>query len=305
MVIRRCRILALLVLVLSQSTSVLAAENLVSIDHVMDIEGYGDSRLSLPTDVAVTKGQVAVVDSGHDRVSIFNDEGEFLFHIGHKGSSPGEFRAPVGIDSDKAGYLFVADTGNHRIQIFSDTGKFMDSFPVMEEGRAIRPIDVVVDENREVIYVTGNNNHKVMAFGPKGKLLHSWGGNGIGREEFRYPATLTLMADDRLGIVDVLNTRLQVYSRRGDFVIQIGGWGVLPGQFFRPKGVAFEDARVYVSDSYMQAIQVFADTGAFLHLLKPSDPEHAVETPTGIDVEAGRLYVSEMTANKVSVFELN
>lgn len=276
-----------------------------SVSYVFDIVGREDSPLSLPTDVTVTPNYIVVVDSGNDRLVFFSKNGNYLFDVGKYGSLPGEFNAPVGIGSDKNGNIFVADTGNHRIQIFNLRGKFKISFPVVDDGEPIRPIDVTADSKSGLIFVTGNNNHKVMVYGIRGTLLNAWGGNGAEEGEFRYPATISLMSDNRVAVVDVLNTRVQVFKQDGEHSIQIGAWGVLPGQLFRPKGVAVDrEHNVYISDSYLNVVQVFSDEGRFLHVLDFSSTDRPLETPTGIAVSEDHLYVVEMMANRVSVHRI-
>jgi tripartite motif-containing protein 71 len=236
----------------------------------------------------------------------FSKKGNYLFTVGKKGSAEGSFNAPVGIGSDEKGNILVADTNNHRIQIFNREGKFKTSFQIEENGELIRPIDVVADSMSELIFVTGNNNHKVMVYGKNGNLLKVWGGNGAEDGEFRYPATIALMPNNRLGVVDVMNTRLQVFTQGGDHVIHIGGWGVLAGQLFRPKGVAVDSKHnVYLSDSYLNVVQVFSDEGKFLHVLEFSSTGRTLDTPTGLAVSEDRLYVVEMMANRVSAFRID
>jgi hypothetical protein len=107
-------------------------------------------------------------------------------------------------------------------------------------------------------------------------------------------------------VVDVLNTRVQVFRENGEFSIQVGEWGVLPGQLFRPKGIATDrQGRFYISDSYMNLVQVYSDIGQFLYYLKVADSAHQMNTPTGMTIADDRLYIAELLANKVSVFKLD
>jgi DNA-binding beta-propeller fold protein YncE len=304
-VIRASVLLTLLLVIFSFP---IGAANNGSIDvaHVMDITGSVSARLSLPTDVAVSHDRICVVDGGNHRVAVFNIEGTFLFNIGSQGSAQGQFLRPVGLGTDEDGRIYVADTGNHRIQIFNLYGKFLAEFPVISNQRLIRPIDVAVNQDLGFVYVTGNNNHKLMVFGVNGRLIREWGGNGAEKGEFRYPATLVVMPDNRISVVDVLNTRVQVFRDNGEFSIQVGEWGVLPGQLFRPKGIATDgQGRFYVSDSYMNVVQVYSDIGQFLYYLKVSDSTYRMRTPTGMTIAGDRLYIAELLANKVSVFKLD
>jgi DNA-binding beta-propeller fold protein YncE len=277
-----------------------------NIKFIRDITGAAAGPLSLPSDVAVNKQHVYIVDGGNHRVVVFDHEGKYLFAIGGKGESAGQFHSPVGIDVGEDGRIYVADKDNHRIQIFSKDGKYLNSFQIKSKGTLVRPIDVAVGPEGKEIYVTGNNNHKVMVLSEDGQLKREWGGSGQNSGEFRYPGTIAFLQDARLAVVDILNTRIQIFEQSGEFSIEVGEWGVLPGQLFRPKGVAVDSkGYLYVSDSYMNLIQVFSDTGRFVHLLKISEITRTMETPAGIAISNDqRLYVAEMLQNKVSVFGL-
>ena len=276
------------------------------IKFIRDITGGAAGPLSLPSDVAVNKQQVYIVDGGNHRVVVFDHQGKYLFAVGKEGERAGQFRSPVGIDVGEDGRIYVADKDNHRIQIFSKDGKYLKGFQVKSEGELVRPVDVAVATESNEIYVTGNNNHKVMVFSENGQLKREWGGSGQDSGDFRYPGTIAFLQDARVAVVDILNTRIQIFEQSGDFSIEVGEWGVLPGQLFRPKGVAVDSkGYLYVSDSYMNLIQVFSDTGRFEHLLKISEKARTMETPAGIAVSKDqRLYVAEMLQNKISVFGL-
>ncbi|MDA8254811.1 MAG: NHL repeat-containing protein [Betaproteobacteria bacterium] len=275
--------------------------------HLFDFAGGGAGALSLPTDVAVGNGgRVYVVDGGNHRVVAFSNSGQYLFRFGHQGSGKGEFRDPVGIGTDGQGRVYVADSGNHRIQVFDSSGGFLNTFAVSEGGKPVRPIDVEPDGQGKTLFVTGNNNHKVMTFSASGQLLRQWGGEGVSDFEFRYPATMALSPKGLLYVVDVLNTRVQVFDGDGRRGFRVGGWGVLPGQFFRPKGVALDSRGfVYVSDSYLEVIQVFDTSYRLQHVLGDAGKPRRFSAPVGLAIDGGdRLYVVEMLANKVSVHAL-
>jgi len=262
--------------------------------------------LALPSDVAVGRdGRIYVVDSGNHRIAVFQRGGKRLFTFGGRGTGPGQLRDPVGIGIDPSGRVYVADKGNHRIQIFTVDGAYVRALAVKAGGKNVAPVDVAVDATGKTVYVTGNSNHKVMAFSPDGRLLHQWGGEGPNRGEFRYPATITVGADRRVYVVDVLNTRVQVRDPGGS-IYAVGEWGVLPGQLFRPKGVALDRrGRVYVSDSYLDVVQVFNSAYQFLYVLGSGGKPQTLTSAAGITIDGdNRLYVAEMLKHRVSVFEL-
>src|SRR5206468_3914626 len=72
--------------------------------------GGGDGELLRPAGLVCEKnGNVIVVDSGNNRLQVFNSEGKFLAKCGKAGSGDGEFNQPWGITLDQAGNIYVAD----------------------------------------------------------------------------------------------------------------------------------------------------------------------------------------------------
>lgn len=275
--------------------------------HLFDITGQGAGGFSLPTDVAVgSDGRIYVVDGGNHRIVAYDRNGKHALTIGNKGSGEGQFRDPVGIGTDGKGRVYVADTGNHRIQVFSPDGRFQYAFPVIDSGLAIRPIDVAANASGTQIYVSGNNNHKIMAFTATGKLIRQWGGNGESSGQFRYPASVTASTSGDVYIADALNSRVQGFDEEGVLLILVGSWGALPGQLFRPKGVALDGKQnIYISDSYMDVIQVYDNEGRFLHVLGHNGKPQRFISAGGITIgNDNRLYTAEILRNKISVYSL-
>ena len=275
------------------------------IKHLFDIKGDKANPLSLPSDVSVDEdGNVYIVDSGNHRIAVFDDSGESILTFSRKGQKQGELTNPVGIDIDEK-HIYVADKDNHRIQIFDKDGIVKKKILLKQGNKLIRPVDIAVNKKLKLFYITGNNNHKVMVYDYSGKLLHQWGGEGTNRGEFRYPATISLF-NDNVFVVDVLNSRVQIFNAKGELEAIAGEWGVLPGQLFRPKGVALDNkGNIYVSDSYLGMIQVFSSDTRFRYVLAENGKPYKLTSPAGITIDKqNRLYVCEMLENKVSVFSL-
>ena len=122
-----------------------------------------------------------------------------------------------------------------------------------------------------------------------------------------YPFFITVGKDTSVFVVDVLNTRVQVWSPHGEAVSTVGDWGVDLGQLYRPKGVCVDnDNKVYVSDSYLGVIQVFNRYGHFKSVLGTEGGEVMKwKTPVGITIDdRQRLYVVEMLPHRVRVYEI-
>ena len=277
------------------------------VEHLFDLETAEGLHMALPTDVAIGKeGRIYVVDGGNHRVVAFDRDGEYLFTIGKRGHAKDEFFWPLGITTDKLGRVYVADKNNKQIKIFDPEGKFISNFIVrFKKGGVGTPIDLAISEKTGLIFVTERERHHVMVFDGDGSPLGDWGKEGVNLEEFRYPATVATH-DGLLYVVDSLNTVVKIFNERGQFQFQLGEWGVLPGQFFRPKGIAVDSKGwAYVSDGYMDVVEVFDDQHKFRHVIATNGKKHKFYSPTGMVVDKqGRLYVAEQLGNKVSVFKL-
>jgi sugar lactone lactonase YvrE len=264
-----------------------------------------------PSDVAIGKdGAIYVADGVNSNIKVFDSGGAYRSSFGTKGAGHGQFEGLLGLASDAAGNIYAADAQNHRVQIFSAEGAFKRTIDVApgKGDRATDPVDMAIDESKQQLYIVDNDNHHVLVYSLADfNQTARWAEMGELRDQLQYPFLITVGRDSSVFVVDVINTRVQVYSPRGDVVATIGGWGVEPGQFYRPKGVCTDsDNQVYVSDSYLGVIQVFSRYGNFKGIV--ADEKGAVlkwRAPVGIAIDGRqRLYVVDMLANKVQVYYL-
>ena len=89
-------------------------------------QGSGEKQFLNPTGVAIdSEGDVAVADTGNDRICLLHHDGmrlTWVKAVGKKGTAPGEFSAPTGVALYSQGHLYVTDSGNNRIQMMSRKG---------------------------------------------------------------------------------------------------------------------------------------------------------------------------------------
>jgi len=275
------------------------------------IVGPEGEPFSMPSDAAVGRdGELYVLDGVNHRVVVFDAAGEFRFEFGGRGNNLGQLFFPLGITTTPDGKVYIADSGNHRFGVFSADGTPLKAvpLPITASGVPPDPTDVAIDTARQQLYVVDNDNHKLHVYNLLNNSFEQvWGGPGQGRRQFRFPFLIDTSSKGYVLVVEPINTRVQVLNSSGKFVCFIGGWGVKPGQLFRPKGiVAFED-RVFVTDSYLGRVQVFNMAGDFLGMLTDSEGAPIqLTTPTGITVDAKRrrLYVVELKADRVCWMDL-
>jgi DNA-binding beta-propeller fold protein YncE len=76
--------------------------------------------------------------------------------------------------------------------------------------------------------------------------------------EFSFPTSLAFDPEGNLLVVDQINSRVQMFSRDGEYLDGFGGLGVGFGNFVRPKDVAVdEEGFIYVTDNAFNNVQLF------------------------------------------------
>ena len=89
-------------------------------------KGSGDGMLLNPHSVCVGHdGRVFVADSDNSRVSVFSEDGSFLYHIG---ASSNELGHPWGLAFDPSGNLHVADSKLRCVKVFSPRGDYITEY---------------------------------------------------------------------------------------------------------------------------------------------------------------------------------
>jgi DNA-binding beta-propeller fold protein YncE len=303
------QIYAIFILLFTQLAIAQDKVPLVECRKTMELMSTPDGNMRMPSDVALDEyGRIYVVDSGNHRVVVYARNGDFLLSYGKEGNGAGELYFPVGITVTKSGKVLVADRGNKRIQVYETHGKYINTIKGRVGNQQYTPVDVSASQNEEHIYISATSPlHQILKLDRKGKVLDIWGRAGDNEGEFRYPATIALSRENNeLYIVDVLNTRVQVFDNKGKFLVTVGSWGVSQGQLFRPKGVALTDNnKILVSDSYLGVVQLYNSDTRFSAVLSMQGDIARFTTPAGIAVDKqNRVYIAEQMANRVTVCQL-
>jgi len=129
--------------------------------------GTGNGQFNAPFDVAVSPDgtQIAVSDSGNNRIQQFTTSGTFLNSFGQQGSGIGQFNTPKGVAYDAAGYLYIVDSGNNRIALaFSDSVIGTSGSAGTGLGQFQGAVKLAVGTRG--VYVAETANNRVQVFSP-------------------------------------------------------------------------------------------------------------------------------------------
>jgi DNA-binding beta-propeller fold protein YncE len=285
--------------------------------NVWGSNGSDDGRFVTPRSLAVgPDGLVYVLDTGNNRVQVFDRDGKFLLKWGSQGFGDGQFNEPWGIAVGPEGAVYVADTWNHRLQAFSPNGQFLwklgseanvrDNYEA-EPGKFWGPRGIAVDPQGN-LYVTDTGNKRVQKFSPDGQFIQLWGGGGIVPGFFEEPVGIDVDSAGNIYVADTWNYRIQKFDPNFAPVAQwpvAGGW---QGESVVNKPFLAVDAqgRVFITDPEGYRIIAYSNTGELLGTWGQYGQDLASFTlPVGLDFDPaeGTLFVADADSNRVMAFK--
>jgi DNA-binding beta-propeller fold protein YncE len=266
-------------------------------------KGVGTGKFDSPTGIAVDpKGSILVADTGNGRIQKFSSNGAFLASMGSKGTGHGQFQNPNGIAVDRARNIYVADAFNGSVQKLSPNGTFLAEWKGPEPGfYGARRIAIGPDD---LVYVVDQGHNRIAKFSPEGQVVASWGSPGTNNGQFNDPTSVAVdSSTNKVYVADPRNKRIQVFDSDGKFLTK---WAVPEWE----EGAGFEDlaidsqaGRLYASSTHVNSVFVFDLKGTRLGSLMPKPPDK-LDGPSGLALFDRKLYVLNMTGNRVSVIDL-
>jgi DNA-binding beta-propeller fold protein YncE len=264
--------------------------------------GKSEEFMVRPTGIAGREDLLYVADPGAQVLWIFDLANQKFTKVDRLGGAT--LASPVAVAGGPADTVFVADSWVKKVFLVNREGKLLR---VAAETGLERPAAVAYDAGSGRLYVADSAGHRVIAYGPDGALLLSWGKRGIGDGEFNHPTHLALDRSGNLVVTDALNFRVQAFDREGRFLWKVGHHGDGSGDFAGPKGVATDSrGHLYVVDALFDAVQIFERDGAFLlgfgeRGVRPGQ----FWLPGGIFISAqDRIYVADSFNQRVQVFDV-
>jgi len=181
-------------------------------EEFLKLWGYG--QLMFPSGIIVNSrlNNVYVVDSGNDRIMVYDREGNYKFSWGNKGSGNGEFSNPQGIALDRDENVYVVDHWNHRIQKFNANGAFLTQWGQDIGSNSLYwPIDITID-NGGYVFVCDTYNHRIQVFDQNGNFIMSWGEFGLSLGRLNHPNGITTDLTGNIFVSDSDNNRIVKFS---------------------------------------------------------------------------------------------
>ena len=173
------------------------------------------------------------------------------------------------------------------------------------EGQLIWPVAMAMD-SQDRMYITDEQNHRVVVFDSSGVFQSQWGDHGTGDGQMVGTSGIAIDSQDNVYVGDQGNNRIHKFTTDGRHLLQWGGPGDGPGQFNLPWGVGVDSSgNVYVADWRNDRIQKFTPDGDFLASYGESgDGNGQFSRPSGVAVDHdGYIYVADWGNERVQVLK--
>jgi len=260
--------------------------------------------LRKPWGVAVNeRNEIAVTETGNNRVLVFSSDGIYLRSFGGKGDKQEEFNYPAGIAFDILnGDLIVVDNGNQQVKVFSEDGNYLCH--IGDTGnlkhQLSRPLGLSVD-NDGSIFVADRDNKVIKLFSRIGETVHK----SLGKGSFSCPFHC-IQYNNYVIVSDSHAHCINVFDRVGNFLFKFGKKGEGDGEFNNPHCLSVDKAgHLMVCDAGNHRIQVFEQSGKFITKFGTKGSgigEFNGPVSTAV-LSDGRIVVTDFYNNRIQIFE--
>jgi YD repeat-containing protein len=133
----------------------------------------------------------------------------------------------------------------------------------------------------------------------------SFGSAGSGNGQFSVPAGDAVDSKGNIWVTDYLNSRVQEFNEKSEYLKQFGVYGKNPSQFIDPEGIAIDSkGNVWVVDGGNNRVQVFNEKGEYLKTVGSGGSGNGqFKEPVGIAIDAkGNAWVVDAGNERIQEF---
>lgn len=251
--------------------------------------------------------KVYVADYGNFRVNVYSSSGAFQRTI--PSPVPGPPEGGFNQASDVAvrystGDVYVTDTFNHRVQRFDSSGDFVQAwgFRGTTDPYALNyPRGVAIDQSNGNVWINNTRQGNVKGYTANGTYVDTIGSQGTGADQFSYAYGIWVDQNGRLVVPDSRNGRIKMVNQSGTNLWTKTCGTTSSGILMGCTGAVTDSAgNVYAAAVTENRIYKFSPTGTLIKKISAG-----LRGAYGITIIDDQLYVSEMSANRISVLDLD
>lgn len=159
-------------------------------------------------------GELYVLDAVQNVVVVIDSSDKLLRVWSHQDDSTGWRRLTDLAIDEKSSAVFICDAGRGVVESFDPNGRPLATW---KTGAMQSPGGVAIGGGGD-IFVTDEFSASVFKFDNKGKLLKTWGSEGLGAGQLYRPLGIMPIDAHRLMVIDYGNHRCELFSNEGEYL---------------------------------------------------------------------------------------
>ncbi len=185
--------------------------------------GDDPGQIKAAEGVAVSlNNEIYVADKKNNRISVFNDQGLFLYSFGQRGDKKNKLSKPthIALDADENVYVLEAGSKN-RISIYRSNGsllKQLDTKKMAKQVGATLDFSAMTADLNGMLYLADDNKNKIIIYDwRKESVQKNFGSLGQSRGQFRNIILMSINNQGQLAVLDNVNKKVEIYQLKDQF----------------------------------------------------------------------------------------
>ncbi len=211
-------------------------------------------QFNTPQAIAVSQNKIVyVVDTGNNRIQLFDLNGNFIKSIGGFGFTADKFDRPTDIWVQSLINIYVADYNNKRIQRYDGNMNYLSTLTSNDgldaQFQFYEILSCVVNSQQD-LFVLDTGDNKVIKFNRNGQAERSFGDYESGDGQLIQPIQMDIVSQKYLIVSDIDLKAIMVYDFFGNFLKKI-----ISNQWITPSGLSVTDQdEILVADPLAKKI---------------------------------------------------
>ena len=268
--------------------------------------GDDAGELDKPRGVAVSVNhKIYVAEQDNKRVSVFNDQGLFLYSLGNHDVGGIDLKKPAQIALDAEENVYVLETGeSFRINIYTSKGKLIESIDKQRLKQSIEgsfDISAMTVDLNGIVYLANEDSMSIFSYDWRNeKLLNQFGSLGQSRGQYRDISYLSVNNKAQLAVLDTVNKKIEVYQLEQPSFNTPIKTNVL--KFAQVVDQQCESLNNYINNQYLcvqeNGIKILSSDGKVVG-------DFATEVKEPVSVHVGREMVAVLEKKKIYSYSLS
>ncbi len=220
----------------------------------INLSGKEPGRLSNPRAIDITQnGIILIVDTGNNRIQLFDLHGQFKKAIGGFGFQEDQFDHPTDIWARQVINYYVSDYNNQRLIRYDHNFNFISAFVSRDtwdtDYQFTEVISCAVNSQND-LFILDRGENKIVKFNRHDQPERSFGSYESGAGDLQEPHQLEMVAGKYLAVSDAGRKSVLIFDYFGTFIKEL-----THKRLQLPTGLATDrEQGLYVADPQAQMI---------------------------------------------------